>query len=407
MDLPLLLAAVERGDDDAVLELLYDTTVGEQVGEDVVTLLAAAARAGRDRVVHGLVARGANTARPWAGGIDPVVWAAENGWYWVLQALLADGRQDRLSSDSPHRRALRAAREALAAGASAGDGPPPAHRAIITELETALGVRHPPDELAARALVHADPDHDDWFASAVALGDRIDRETFDWALAAAGDASDPDRRRFGLDTIKYLAIGFDVRPDDGDDDAELPFEREAESFLRPLLDSEQDPCTLAIVIAAFSFHNTSGDTVAAVLPHARHADPRVRACVCQALRTSVPEREAALAALVRLTDDPVPVTRENALSKLLKSKADTPEVRAAFAAHLTDPHFYARLEAAAGLALCGDERGLAALGEIRAGLKNPNSPGWGHFSTIDHLLRARAERKAGGTDGSSTDRTIT
>ncbi|MEV7930632.1 MULTISPECIES: hypothetical protein [unclassified Kitasatospora] len=37
------------------------------------------------------------------------------------------------------------------------------------------------------------------------------------------------------------------------------------------------------------------------------------------------------------------------------------------AAHLTDPHFDARLEAAAALALRGDERGTPVLDEIRRG----------------------------------------
>ncbi|MGW2255526.1 HEAT repeat domain-containing protein [Kitasatospora sp. NPDC001660] len=388
MDLPLLLAAVERGDDDAALELLHDATADDLACDDAVTLLAAAAEAGRDRVVDHLVLWDVDVTRLWDGGVDPVTWAAENGRYWVLHALLSRSR-DALSSDSPHRRALRAAQQALASGVGAGSEPPPAHRAVITDLEAELGIRCSPDELMARALVHADPDHDDWWVSVFHLGRRIDWETFNWALEAAQDASDLDRRRFGLDTINHLSIGFSIRVDE-DDDTELPFAREAEEFLRPLLDSEQDPRALAIVIAAFASYS-SVDAVAAVRDHAYHPDPRVRACVSTILHTNTAKHEDALSALIHLADDPVPVTRTNAIYKLAASAVDTPELRAVFATHLADPSFDARLEAAAGLALRDDERGQAALDKIRSGIKNMNSPGWGRLGDINHMLRVRAE----------------
>lgn len=389
VDLPLLLAAVERGDDDAALELLYDATADDLAGEDAVVLLAAAARAGCQRVVDHLVVWDVDVTRPWDGGVDPVTWAAQNGRYGVLQALLSRS-SDPLDSDSPHRRALHTAQQALASGAGAGGEPPPAHWAAITYLEAALGVHHSPDELMARALVHADPDHDDWFASVFHLGLRGSQEIFHWALQAAQDASDRDRRCFGLDTLNHLGIGFSLRVDD-DDATALPFAGEAEDFLRPLLDSEQDPHALAIAIAAFASCNSSSDTVTAVLAHAHHADPQVRTCVSGILHTNIDQREEALAALIHLAGDPVPVTRTNALRKLAMSDADTPEMRVVFAAHLMDPHFDARLEAAAGLALRDDERGQAALDKIRSGIKNMNSPGWNRLSDIDHLLRVRGE----------------
>ncbi|MEU5384402.1 hypothetical protein [Kitasatospora cineracea] len=389
MDLPLLLAAVGCADDDAALELLFGASVDDLAGDDAVALLAAAAKAGRQRIVDHLVLWEVDVTRPWDGGVDPVTWAAENGRSLMLQALLSHS-DDPLSCDSPHRRALRIAQETLASGAGADSEPPPAYRAIITDLEAALGVRRSPDELMARALVHADPDHDDWFVSVFHLGTRTDQETFDWALKAAQDASDLDRRRFGIDAMNQLAIAFNLLS--VPDDAELPFRREAEDFLRPLLHSEQDPRTLALAIGAFASYNNAGDTVAAILEHAYHADPRVRACVSTILHTDTAHPEEALAALLHLCGDPVPATRKNALGRLALSDVDTPELRGVFARHLADPYFYARLKAAAGLALRDDEQGLAALDEIRSGIKNMNSPGWGSLGDIDHLLRERAKK---------------
>ncbi|WP_441247446.1 hypothetical protein [Kitasatospora sp. McL0602] len=57
------------------------------------------------------------------------------------------------------------------------------------------------------------------------------------------------------------------------------------------------------------------------------------------------------------------------------------------AAHLADPHFDARIEAAAGLALRGAERGLRVLDEISRGIKSHRSPGAGRLADVGHLRR--------------------
>ncbi|MFE6869512.1 hypothetical protein ACFVFS_23530, partial [Kitasatospora sp. NPDC057692] len=185
MHLPSLLAAIERGDDITVFEFLDEATGDGLAGDDGLALLAAAAYAGRHEVVDRLVVRGVDPTRSWAGGVDPVTWAAGNGSYWVLDALLSPDR-DPLRADSPHRRALRVARAALEAGTGDGCAPPPAHRAVITDLEARLGVHRTPDELMARALVHADPEHDDWFASMFHIARPESQERFDWARAVGG-----------------------------------------------------------------------------------------------------------------------------------------------------------------------------------------------------------------------------
>ncbi|MFF7458639.1 HEAT repeat domain-containing protein [Kitasatospora sp. NPDC008115] len=391
MDLPLLLAAVERGDDIPVFEFLEDVFLddvayGELTGEDGVTLLAAAAYAGRHDVVDRLVGQGVDPTRPWAGGVDPVTWAAETGACWTLTALLSPER-DPLRADSPHRRALRVARAALDRGAGAGPVPPPAHRAVITDLEARLGVHRTPDELMARALVHADPEHDDWLASLVRIAAPESQERFDWArdvAEGAADAGSLDRRRFALDVIHFL--GFGLNPANGDD--EPPFTREAVEFLRPRLDTEQDPYALRTVVAAFTGY-CSQEEIPAVLAHADHPDPGVRHCVALTFPGLLTDRPAALAALLRLADDPAPLTRTSALNALTRCPVDTPALRDVLAAHLTDPHFDARLEAAAALALRGDERGTPVLDEIRRGIRNRSSRGAGRLEDLHHQLNAR------------------
>ncbi|MFD8694621.1 ankyrin repeat domain-containing protein [Kitasatospora purpeofusca] len=297
--LPLLLAAVERGDDAAAFELLEEVTAGELAGEDAVTLLAAAAYAGRDEVVDWLVQSDVDVTRPWAGGVDPVTWAAEHGMYWILQALLSRSR-DPLSADGPHRRALRAAQDAIGSRSDVTADQRPAHRAVLTDLEAVLGIRRSPDELLARALAHGDPWHDDWSASLFQLGVRADQETFDWARKAAEDTSSLGRRRFGLDTVNVLGFGLDVDKDD-----EPPFTREAAEFLRPLLDTEQDPHALA----AFTGY-CHREEVPAILIHADHIAPNVRRSVATHLFVNpalgAAEQQEVLAALVRLAADPAP-----------------------------------------------------------------------------------------------------
>ncbi|MCX5215205.1 hypothetical protein OG689_39110 [Kitasatospora sp. NBC_00240] len=386
MDLPPLLAAVERGDDTSVFEFLEDVRSDEFTGDDGITLLAAAAYAGRGDVAWELVVRWeVDPTRPWAGGIDPVTWAAANGAYWVLNALLSPDR-DPLGVDSAHRRALRVARAALESGGGAGVVPPPAHRAVITYLEAKLGVHRMPDELMARALVHADPEHDDWFESLCRIAEPESQERFDWARAVVADAEDAgelDRRRFAFAVINFL--GFGLNPHNSNDAP--PFTRDAVELLRPRLDTEQDPYALRAVVAAFTGY-CSREELPAVLAHADHPDPGVRQCVALAFPGLLADRPDALAAVLRLADDPDPVTRTSALYRLTCSPVDVPALRTVLAAHLTDTHFDARLEAAVALALRGDERGAAVIEEIRRGIKNRSSRGAGRLEDLHHQLRA-------------------
>ncbi|MFI8966512.1 HEAT repeat domain-containing protein [Streptomyces sp. NPDC053493] len=384
MRLPSLLAAVERGDDPVVFDFLDHTTPEALGRDDAVALLTAAAYAGRHEVVDRLVVRDSDVTRPRAGGPDLVTWAARHGRYRVLQALLSS-RHDPLAPDSPHRRALRVAQDALRTGSGAGTEPPPAHRAIVTELEAALGVHRSPDELLARALVHADPDHDDWFSSLYQLGLRADQETFDWARELATDRSSLARRRFGLDTVQFLGLA----PSISVDDIELSFDSEAVELLRPMLQDEQDPYALGTVIAAFTSYS-SLDESHVVLRHSGHPDPRVRrtvaSCLTLARADGAAVDRAVLGALRRLAADPDPDVRETALHQLTWSSADTPELRAVLASQLAHPRLEARIAAAGGLALRGDPCGRSVLEEIGADPEHRRTLGQGGLGDLRHLL---------------------
>ncbi|MQS16567.1 hypothetical protein F7Q99_31360 [Streptomyces kaniharaensis] len=64
-------------------------------------------------------------------------------------------------------------------------------RAVITDLEAKLGLRRTPDELMARALVHAGLEHDSWFASLFRIAELVPLPV------GAGRQASGTRRRSG------------------------------------------------------------------------------------------------------------------------------------------------------------------------------------------------------------------
>ncbi|MET9612497.1 hypothetical protein [Kitasatospora indigofera] len=163
-------------------------------------------------------------------------------------------------------------------------------------------------------------------------------------------------------------------------------------FLRPLLDTERDPDVLNTVIAAYTNYCLP-EEAPAVLVHARHTHPVVRGSAALNLSvdtgTGPAEQQEVAAAFLRLAADPVPGTRASALHKFTLVPFDSPELRAVMAAHLADPHLDVRLEAAAGLALRGDERGLTVLDEIGHGIKHFRSHGAARLDMVRDMLRVR------------------
>ncbi|MFB8243032.1 hypothetical protein ACFC58_41495, partial [Kitasatospora purpeofusca] len=207
-----LIAALAEGDEAEFARLLERVPDEELAGPEGTALLEAAARSRRAEAVRDLVnLRGVHASRPWTNGVDPVGWAAEHGLVDVLRSLLSGtGRSLVL-----HRRALRVAKTALATDPSG----PQARRGVVSMLEFDLGLFCEPEELIARALVHADPDHEDWEESLLVLARRADRELLARACARTLDAPSLAARRFALDAILHLGLGVNFLDcNDGEDD---------------------------------------------------------------------------------------------------------------------------------------------------------------------------------------------
>lgn len=83
-----------------------------------------------------------------------------------------------------------------------------------------------------------------------------------------------------------------------------------------------------------------------------------------------------LATLIHLASDVDAHVRAGALLTMAGSGIDTPAVREVLTAHLTDDHRSARLNAAAGLALREDQRGLDVLRQVGSELTPTDVRRW-------------------------------
>lgn len=432
MDSNALIVALTEGDEAEFARLLDRVPDKELEGQKGTALLEAAARARRAEAVWELVnLRGVDAARPWTDGVDPVGWAAEHGLVDVLRNLLGGTGKSLVL----HRRALRAAKVALAADPCG----PQARRGVVSMLEFDLGLFCEPDELIARALVHADPNHADWEESLLVLARRADRELLSWACARVLDAPSLAVRRFALDALLHLGLGINfLDGSDGEDDG-TEFADAAVTFLEPLLDTEQDLYALKTVLHALNMHDwhdhrgalphlehpdatvrsaaviaTAGaladpapkldqDLAAALLRRAADLDPEVRRATASAFTGALAHRIAAdvdpriLAAALRLADDPAPAVRAAAIYALYRSELDTPALRAALTNRLDDAEvdIDVRIQAAGALAARGDLRGRAVLDEISRGLTGHRSPGHGMMGDVQHMLHMYASTASG------------
>ncbi|MFF9014156.1 ankyrin repeat domain-containing protein [Streptomyces sp. NPDC014870] len=413
-DLPLCGAAC-GGHADVVRALLAAGAVADQPEAYGFTAMDWAVRLGHAETVRILLEHGAAPSRPGPDGLPPLVAAARRGSTASVRALLEFGA-------GPAEDALREARrwigvdiaeelrrglltedgsgagqvggEAGAEGGESGrapevvvrrvredggvtvvvevlreDGAPSrgneqqtGHAAIATLLERALGVRVPPEELAARALRCGEPDLDDWKEAVRTLGARDDEESF--RAASAWCASpDPLRRALGARVLGALD-SFTPRG--------LPVLRglAAQAAKAALGEGPTTPGAarepaLSVVVALGQYGEEAA--LPEMLALAAHPDIEVRRALGCALTGPVPAGDpVAVATLVALSRDHDHGVRDWATLALAEVPEDTPVLREALVARLADDDEDVVAEAARGLAMRQDPRAVEVLAAILA-----------------------------------------
>lgn len=232
------------------------------------------------------------------------------------------------------------------------------HGAIATVLEESLDIRTPFDELAGRALRCAVPDRDGWREPVAALWRRGDEDSLQAALAWCA-SEDPARRAFAADVLARLGAA------DGAD-GDRPFAAQALPALRELSAGARTPELIGACVTALGEQGEVA-VLPEILRHAAHPDVRIRRRVAVALgRPGAGRPRGGVAALTALSADIDNAVRERATTALAGTGADTPAVREALAARLTDPVRVTAAEAARGLAARRDPRAVDALARMLA-----------------------------------------
>ncbi|MEV4169761.1 ankyrin repeat domain-containing protein [Nonomuraea sp. NPDC049709] len=388
-------------------------------GEEEGLPLCAAAAWDRTEVAEALLAAGADINGREAGGWTALLWAAANGHAAVARVLIEAGAEVDATNDdgdtplslAARRGALGMVQTLLEAGADHqkydGDGDTPldiavdwvgvhletalldqieqdgweyvvarqyakdgtelvtvagrsadgseseqvqaqrGHAAVATLLEDAAGIHTPVDRLVGRALAHRDIDEDaeTWWIVADTLGKRADEETYE-ALARLCVSEDAREREFGVDAIAQFGFA----------DGEKPYLERTLPLLQKMVTTESNPQVLRSVLAGLGHQ---GDPRA--LPYvldviSRPGHKRTMTDPIALADVLPPDHEEGLALLIAMTEEEDSEIRDWATSGLAGLAADTPRIREALAARLSDSDLRTVAEATRGLALRGDER---------------------------------------------------
>ena len=238
------------------------------------------------------------------------------------------------------------------------------HLAIVTELETKLGIDVPFTELAQRALSGA-AESAVWWAVVDALAMRGDEETF----AAAARLCEGTRlveRRLGADVIGMFRPADHNSDDAENTKQESSLRARGLSILRRMAAREHDPALLEWVVTWLG-HRGDPTVVPELLSLAGHASEDVREAVARSLPVAMPPGHVdGLASLIHLTRDPCRRVRDWATTGVVNSAKDSPAIRTALTARLDDPDLTTALEAARGLAAFGDRAALLPLHRLLA-----------------------------------------
>ncbi|WP_246063320.1 ankyrin repeat domain-containing protein [Nonomuraea longispora] len=325
----------------------------DAANDDGDTPLSLAARRGALGVVQALLEAGADPEKYDGDGDAPLDIAAD--WVGVhLESALLDQVEQEGWEYSVTRRHTKDGTELVTVTGSSADGSQTeqvqaqrGHAAVTTLLEDATNVYTPVDRLVARAVAHRDLDEDaeTWWIVADSLARRGDEETYE-VLSRLCVSEDPREREFGVDAIAQFGVSEDDKPYV---DRTLP-------LLQRMVTTEGHPQVLRSVLAALGHQ---GDPRA--LPYVldilgRPGHTRTATDAIALADVLPPDDEEGLALLIEMTQDDVSDIRDWATAGLAGLQADTPAVREALAARLTDTDLRTVAEATRGLAARGDER---------------------------------------------------
>lgn len=348
-----LLWAAANGHADVakvLIEAGAEVDATNDVGDTPLTL---AASRGAPGVVQVLLEAGANHEKYDGDGDTPLEVAL--GWAGVhLESALLDQIEQDGWEYVVARQYAKDGTELITVAGRSADGEQSeqveaqrGHAAVATLLEDAAGVYTPVEQLVARALAHRDVDEDaeTWWIVADSLGKRADDETYE-ALARLCVSEDAREREFGVDTIAQFGFA----------DGDKPYLDRTLPLLQKMVTTEGSPQVLRSVLAALG-HQGDPRALPQVLDilgrpgHKRTStDPIALADVLP------PDDEEGLALLISMTEDDSSEIRDWATAGLAGLAADTPRIREALAARLTDSDLRTVAEATRGLADRGDER---------------------------------------------------
>ncbi|WP_246090081.1 ankyrin repeat domain-containing protein [Nonomuraea deserti] len=358
-----LLWAAANGHAATVRVLIEAGAEVDATNDDGDTPLSLAARRGALGVVQVLLEAGADAGKYDGDGDTPLDIAAD--WVGVhLESALLDQIEQEGWEHTVTRQHTKDGTELVTVTGRSPDGTQTeqvqaqrGHAAVATLLEEATGVHEPVDRLVARAVAHRDLDEDaeTWWIVADALAKRGDEETYE-ALSRLCVSEDAREREFGVDAIAQFGVTEDEKPYV---DRTLP-------LLRKMVTTEGNPQVLRSVLAALGHQ---GDPRA--LPYvldilARPEHTRTMTDAIALADVLPPDHQEGLALLIEMTQDDDPDIRDWATAGLAGLSADTPVIREALAARLTDTNLRAVAEATRGLATRGDERAAQGVERVLA-----------------------------------------
>ncbi|MFI1764292.1 HEAT repeat domain-containing protein [Streptomyces sp. NPDC020800] len=410
-----LVAAVRSGDAEQVRELLDAGADPDTLDESTdLPVLCSAIAAYDEPVAEALVEYRADALRRLPDGTTPLLRAVESGSLWLMWAVFPEVAQrpgpareellDRArhwARTDPEAELRRRTglpgpvertrledetgcwyEKLTLGGQTLHDG----HLAILTSLEAKLRLRTPFGELLARARAHPDRDHQTWSETVLALGRRLDDETW----AAAEDLSrdpDPLNRLFAADALLSLIVGDPVRGDQ-------PFPDRAKELV-PWAGRERDVEVLDVLLNALTWAEDLG-TKGVGLRCAAHPDPRIRSWAPELLDADEDGLSPqSLAALLALARDPDADVRARTCHWLEHHRGPEPEIGDALLELTRDERQLTRIHAVAGLAHRDDPRCVEAearIGPLEADLGEVEPP----LLAVRYYRRRQEEQKSEG-----------